>query len=112
MERKFYGTHMSNMEQLTISPLFKSGNAEPEIRIATPTEIRAILDVVIGVLREHGFDPYRQITGYIISDDPAYIPDYNDARSILCRVDRDTLLGEIVRYYFEAENTQNGEGAE
>ena len=104
----FYGKHMSNMEQLTIAPLFKSDNAEPEIKVLSAQEIRDILDVVIGVLKEHGFDPYRQISGYIISDDPAYIPDYNDARSILCRVDRDTLLGEIIRYYFEGE--QNGDG--
>jgi len=100
---------MNNMEQLTISPLFRSDNSEPEVRSVSPEEIRSILNVVIDVLKEHGFDPYRQISGYIISDDPAYIPDYNNARSILCRVDRDTLLGEMIRYYFEHRVESDGE---
>jgi uncharacterized protein (UPF0297 family) len=37
--------------------------------------------------------------GYIVSEDPTYITNYNNARSQICRIDRDELLQELVAYY-------------
>ena len=99
------------MEQLTIAPLFKS-ELELEAKAVSSEDIRQIMTVVFNAMRTHGFDPYRQISGYIISDDPAYIPDYDNARSILCRMDRDTLLGELVRYYFSQMETEESSAEE
>ena len=46
-----------------------------------------------------GYNPINQIVGYILSEDPTYITNYNGARSLITRLDRDELLQELVRSY-------------
>ena len=58
-----------------------------------------ILMSVYGSLKEKGYDPINQIVGYLLSEDPTYITNYNNARSLICKVDRDELLQELVRHY-------------
>ncbi len=65
-------------------------------------EIRRILMVVYDALKEKGYNPINQIVGYILSEDPTYITTHNNARSLIRRVDRDTLLQILVKYYLTA----------
>ena len=37
--------------------------------------------------------------GYLLSEDPTYITNFNNARSLICKIDRDDLLQELVRHY-------------
>jgi len=37
--------------------------------------------------------------GYILSEDPTYITTHNNARNLIRRIDRDTLLQTLVKYY-------------
>ncbi len=62
-------------------------------------ELRAILTHVYDALREKGYNPINQIVGYILSEDPTYITTHKNARSIVCKIDRDELLQELVRAY-------------
>ncbi len=62
-------------------------------------EIRAILLDVYEALKEKGYDPINQIVGYILSEDPTYITNHNNARSLICRLDRDELMNLLVRNY-------------
>ena len=62
-------------------------------------EIKAILTSVYNALQEKGYNPINQIVGYILSEDPTYITNYNNARSMICKLDRDELLQELVRCY-------------
>ena len=64
-------------------------------------ETREILSAVYEALREKGYNPVNQLVGYILSEDPTYITNYNNARSLICRLDRDELLQELVTYYLE-----------
>ena len=64
-------------------------------------ETREILSSVYEALREKGYNPVNQLVGYILSEDPTYITNYNNARSLICRLDRDELLQELVTYYLE-----------
>ena len=45
------------------------------------------------------YNPINQIVGYILSEDPTYITNYNNARSLIRKLDRDELLQELVRRY-------------
>ena len=56
------------------------------------TEIKEILSSVYDSLLVKGYNPINQLVGYIISEDPTYITNYNNARALICRVDRDELL--------------------
>ena len=68
----------------------------------TDQEIRKILISVYDALKEKGYNPINQIVGYILSEDPTYITTHNNARNLIRRVDRDTLLQSLVRYYLSA----------
>jgi len=60
---------------------------------------REILSAVYDALRQKGYNPINQIVGYILSEDPTYITNFNNARSLICRLDRDELLQELVSSY-------------
>ena len=62
-------------------------------------EIKAILTSVYNSLQEKGYNPINQIVGYILSEDPTYITNYNNARSLIRKLDRDELLQEMVKKY-------------
>ena len=63
------------------------------------SDIKKILTTVYDALNEKGYNPINQIVGYILSEDPTYITNYNNARSLICKLDRDELLQELVRHY-------------
>lgn len=65
------------------------------------TEMREILSSVYNSLMVKGYNPINQIVGYILSEDPTYITNYNNARSLICRLDRDELLQELVKTYLD-----------
>jgi len=50
-------------------------------------------------LVQKGYNPVNQIVGYILSEDPTYITTYNNARSLIRRIDRDELLQALVKSY-------------
>ena len=63
------------------------------------TEMREILSSVYNSLMVKGYNPINQIVGYILSEDPTYITNYNNARTLICRIDRDELLQELLKCY-------------
>ena len=63
---------------------------------------REDLRYVCEALKENGYDPVRQIVGYLLTEDPTYITSYHNARSVITRMDRDDLLHEIVGTYLSA----------
>ena len=62
-------------------------------------EMKRILTEVYRSLTEKGYNPINQIVGYLLSEDPTYITNHNNARSLICKLDRDELLQELVRHY-------------
>ena len=62
-------------------------------------EIRHILLEVYDALNEKGYNPVNQIVGYILSEDPTYITNHKNARSLIRKIDRDELLNILVRNY-------------
>ena len=62
-------------------------------------EIKKILSSVYQSLQEKGYNPINQIVGYILSEDPTYITNSNNARALIRKLDRDELLQELVKQY-------------
>ena len=73
------------------------------IKFTVPSDdkdnMRRILRTVFDALSEKGYNPINQIVGYLLTEDPTYITNYNGARSMICKLDRDELLQELVQYY-------------
>ena len=65
------------------------------------TEIHEVLSSVYNSLIVKGYNPINQIVGYILSEDPTYITNYNNARTLICRLDRDDILQELVTSYLQ-----------
>ena len=61
--------------------------------------MRTILRGVFDALNEKGYNPINQIVGYLLTEDPTYITNYNNARSMICKIDRDELMQVLVREY-------------
>ena len=62
-------------------------------------QMKDILSAVYRSLSEKGYNPINQIVGYLLSEDPTYITNYNNARSLICKLDRDELLQVLVKHY-------------
>ena len=61
--------------------------------------MRNTLTEVYNSLLEKGYNPIDQIVGYLLSEDPTYITNYNNARSEIRKIDRDEILKEMVKHY-------------
>ena len=64
-------------------------------------EMKVILTTVYNALQEKGYNPINQIVGYLLSEDPTYITNHLNARSLICKIDRDELLQDLVKHYLE-----------
>ena len=62
-------------------------------------EIHEIVQQVYDALKEKGYNPVNQLVGYILSEDPTYITNHNNARTLIRKLDRDELLQTLVRSY-------------
>ena len=71
-----------------------------------PESAAEIIEVVYQALKAKGHDPILQLVGYIISGDPTYITSYNNARSLIRRLERDELLEEFIRFYVEEHDNK------
>lgn len=62
---------------------------------------RAVLKTVCKALKEKGYNPISQLVGYLLSGDPAYITNHQNARNLIRKYERDELLEELIRFYLE-----------
>lgn len=63
--------------------------------------IKQVLRLTNTALEERGYNAVNQLSGYLISNDPAYISSHNNARSVIQSVDRADIIEELVRFYLE-----------
>ena len=77
------------------------------IKFTVPSDdkeyMRNVLRGVFDALNEKGYNPINQIVGYLLTEDPTYITNYKSARSMICKLDRDELLQQLVRDYLSVE---------
>ena len=69
------------------------------IRDDRDMEIKQAVLQVYRALEEKGYNPINQLVGYILSEDPTYITNHKGARALICRLDRDELMGALVKNY-------------
>ena len=81
---------------------------ENTIKFTVPSDdkenMRRILRAVFDALNKKGYNPINQIVGYLLTEDPTYITNYNNARSMICKLDRDELLQQLVRDYLSVND--------
>lgn len=48
-------------------------------------------------LKEKGYNPINQLTGYLMSGDPGYISSYQNARTKITSIDRSKIIDVLLR---------------
>ena len=69
------------------------------VKVEHEYDIKNVIEKVYSAMTEKGYDPVNQIVGYILSEDPTYITNYNNARGLIRKVDRDDLMRELLKSY-------------
>ena len=64
-------------------------------------EMKVALQAVYEALKEKGYNPINQIVGYLLSEDPTYITNHNNARSLIRKIDRDELMQELITKHLD-----------
>ena len=64
-------------------------------------QLKKDIVTIYRALCEKGYDPIKQLAGYILSEDPVYITDWNNSRGIIQNINRDELLCELIENYMQ-----------
>jgi uncharacterized protein (UPF0297 family) len=62
-------------------------------------QARRALLIAVDAMRQKGYNPVSQLSGYLMTGDLAYITNHNHARNLLKGLEREELLHELVRFY-------------
>ena len=63
--------------------------------------VKATVKEVASILKERGYNPVKQLAGYLMSGDPGYISNYKDARNKILKVDRAQILEILVKEHLK-----------
>lgn len=78
----------------------ESTNQQPMINeqeLSNKEILRSVYDALV----EKGYNPIGQIVGYLLSEDPTYITNSGNARTLIRRIDRDEIMRELLENYLE-----------
>lgn len=54
-------------------------------------QFNTTMEHIVAALKERGYDPYAQLTGYITESDPIYITSHNGARQLISKLDMNAV---------------------
>ena len=64
-------------------------------------DIKQTIKEVSESMTEKGYDAINQIVGYIISNDLGYIPEFDDNRNKIAKLDRTVMIEKILTEYLK-----------
>lgn len=64
-------------------------------------KIKQLIKDISDSLIKKGYDPITQIMGYLMSDDLGYIPEFDNNRNKIAKLDRTIILESILREYLK-----------
>ena len=81
-----------------------SGTQFFNVDVEPEESVEVILAEVFDALTKKVYNPVNQIVGYIMSGDPTYITSYQNARSLIMKVERDEIVEALLENYIESKN--------
>ncbi len=75
------------------------------------SEMSKVMSDVYKALKEKGYNPLSQLVGYVMSGDPTYITNHNNARSLITRLERDEIIEELFSFYI-TEHLEKSDNAD
>jgi uncharacterized protein (UPF0297 family) len=80
-------------------PTAKDMTVSFSLKDENDSRIRRLLSEVYQALEEKGYNPVEHIIGYLLSDDPTYITNNKNARSLIRKVERDEIINTLLKDY-------------
>ena len=65
------------------------------------SEIKQIIQEISVSMQKKGYDSVNQIVGYLISNDLGYIPDFDDNRNKIAKIDRTLIIESMLKEYLK-----------
>ena len=65
------------------------------------SEIKQIIQEISISMQKKGYDSVNQIVGYLISNDLGYIPDFDDNRNKIAKIDRTLIIESMLKEYLQ-----------
>lgn len=65
------------------------------------SDIKSSIKEVSESMKKKGYNPVTQIVGYLISNDLGYIPEFDDNRNKIAKLDRTFVLENIISEYLK-----------
>ena len=88
---------------LYFDPIPTHSASEDSTEMLSPLDV---LDELTRAMEDCGQDPATQLAGYLITEDPTYLPDCNCVRNLARHMGRDDLLGALIREYLNTRNKE------
>ena len=91
------------LETMLRNGMFSPGEALREVTLANQLGVsRGPIREAFRSLEEKGYNYTNQISGYLVTGDPSYIPRYNNARNLIKSIERDLIIEELLKSYLES----------
>ena len=65
------------------------------------SEIKKTIKEISDSMQKKDYNPINQIVGYLISNDLGYIPDFDDNRNKIAKLNRTSILESILSEYLK-----------
>lgn len=72
-----------------------------DVTLFKQAQIEQTIKEVYQALMQRGYDPIKQLVGYLISGDPGYISSFNDARRKIQSLDREVIVAFLLEEYLK-----------
>lgn len=61
-------------------------------------EFNKTMEYIIQAMREKGYDPYQQLRGYLLDNEPGYTTRHKDARTLIQTLDKELIKQYLAQY--------------
>lgn len=76
---------------MNVECILNKGKEYSEAHKLNEKQFNETMKQIVYALKERGYNPYEQLTGYVVENNPAYITKHNDARNLIQTLDFDKV---------------------
>ena len=88
-----------------LDPINTGNHTSPlDLPNLTPAET---LTELTRLIQENELNPVTQLAGFLITDDPTYLPESGQARALARRIGRDKLLETLIELYLTSTTSSH-----
>ena len=72
---------------MDVESILNNSKEYSEVHRLSENQFNETMKQIVYALKERGYNPYEQLTGYVVKNNPAYITKHNGARDLIQTLD-------------------------